>query len=84
MTWTVEFQPQKEQIGTLVVSFAGALPADAWEYQFSVDFSLVKDLAGYAEKARALKAEADANKAKTPAYQALLDGLAAELNTGGK
>ena len=83
MTWTVEFQPQKEQIGTLVLSFAGALPADAWAYRFSVDFAQVRDLNGYADKARALKAEHDAEKAKTPTYQALLDGLAAELNAGG-
>lgn len=84
MTWVVEFQPQKDRVGTLVLSYAGAQPVDAWQTQFSIDLSIVKTLDGYAEKAKAMKAQADTERTKVPDYQPLLDGLAAALNAGEK
>ncbi len=83
MTWTVEFSPQKEQVGTLFVRWSDKLPEDAWEFSLSIDMAKVKDLSEYAAKIKAIKAQNDVEKAKVPDYQGALDTLAAALN-GGK
>ena len=81
--WTVTFNPQKEQVGTLTATWAGALPEDDWQQSMSVDLSQVKDLTPYAEKLKAMKLEHDTEKAKPAPYQPALDALEAALN-GGK
>lgn len=40
--WTVTFQPQKEQVGTLTISWT--LADEKWEHSVSVDLAQVLDL----------------------------------------
>lgn len=81
--WTVTFQPQKGDVGTLIMEWQGSAPEDVFGYSVSVDLAQVTDLAPFADKIKALKAEHDAEKAQPPKYQAALDALANALN-GGK
>ena len=80
MVWAVTFAPLKGQVGTLLVSWTGEQPGDVWEFPLSIDLSQVKDLTPYADKVKAMKADHDAEKAKTPDYQKALDDLQSALN----